>query len=123
MRYFTRLFYINNKYNHLQQIDSSLNYLYERIEHLDSEKDTIIKNIIDLSILLKRTKKKLELDETHHRKIIKDNDFYEITRIIRNVQKLSPQQMEYIRTLPIEKQTELLELYNECIGSIKTLFI
>lgn len=115
----------DNKTTHLQTIDSSLNYLHERIEHLDnriSEKNTIRKGMIDLSILLARSKKELELelDETHHRK--KDNYFYEITRNIRNLQKLSPEQMEYIRILPIEKQTELLELYNECIESIRSLF-
>jgi transposase len=60
-----------------------------------------------------------ELVVDHHKK---DNDFYEITRNIRNLQKLSPEQIEYIRILPIEKQTELLELYNECIGSIRSLF-
>jgi hypothetical protein len=88
-----------------------------------SEKNTIRQGMIDLSVLLARSKIELELDETHHRKNIKDNYFYEITRNIRNLQKLSPEQMEYIRMLPIEKQTELLELYNECIGSIRSLFL
>ena len=69
-RFFSPFFVSKDDTLNRQAIDSSLNYLYERIEYLDnkiSETVTIRKDIINLSILLKQSKKNRELDETHHK--------------------------------------------------------
>lgn len=54
--------------NRLETIDSSLNYLHERIEEYLDKPVTIRKRMLDLSILLKQSRQKLELDETRHHK-------------------------------------------------------
>lgn len=79
---------------------------------------------------------KNELDITYHsntdissvyidniRKKDKPDMYYEITKDIRNIKQLSPDQINYIKTLPKEKIIEIIELYNECIYKINQIIL
>lgn len=63
--------------------------------------------------------KDFELDKTNHSH--SDISFYELVKDIRNLKKLSPQQMQYIKSLPDNKKMELFEIYNECFMRISEL--
>lgn len=50
------------------------------------------------------------------------NNIYLLEKEIRNMNSLSKEQMEYVKTLPKEKIIEFLELYNLCMERMVALF-
>jgi hypothetical protein len=51
-------------------------------------------------------------------KNISDNEYYTLTQNIRNLRELTPEEIEYIKTLPKENLIELIEIYNKDICTV-----
>lgn len=51
-------------------------------------------------------------------KNLSDNEYYTLTQNIRNLQQLTPEEIEYIKTLPKENLIELIEIYNKDICTV-----
>ena len=51
-------------------------------------------------------------------KNLSDNEYYTLTQNIRNLKKLTPEEIEYIKTLPKENLIELIEIYNKDICTV-----
>ena len=53
--------------------------------------------------------------------ILNINMFYELTKDVRNLIPLNEIQLNYVKTLPLKKIIELLELYNFCLQNINEI--
>lgn len=51
------------------------------------------------------------------------DQIYELEKKIRNMQPLTKEQIDYVKTLPKEKIIELLEIYNLCMESLIVVFM